>query len=216
MQMFKSSEVKLRRNAGFRNTAAAATEAKSAEPTSAVATRDMPSPFPRKPVKRKPRPYEPHGTVVVKLTSFQEFLVYMIYLRRLPDKKILSQWWFGDASESTMKQMTSLIRTWVCALSKILKAVNWRLRKENHAKLRSKAFSDPEAKNVVEIGDCTSGVFCQGSSMSELLGQQLYSKYYRGHCGKVAVGCSIIGGTTSCGDLQGGKNYNIDTTHTRA
>ena len=72
----------------------------------------------------------------------------------------------------------------------------------NHL-VQSQAFTKAGAEDILDIGDCTN-VDVQGSTMSELIRQQLHSVYYSSTCGKYCVCASKIGGCTLVSPGQGG------------
>ena len=97
--------------------------------------------------------------------------------------------------------MRSLLVTWTGALYEILSAEDWWLKANTLSNVTSKAFeSQPR---VLATADCTN-VNCEGSSLSELIRQLLYSKYYGHCCGKFCVVTSRIGGTLAVSRGMGG------------
>jgi hypothetical protein len=180
---------RLERHAAFRAAAAGELPADYAE---------------RKPAKRR-RLYTAHCVDKVQLSSFQEFLMFMIYLARGLDKDVLSEKFFACTDKEAVRSTNSILRTWACGLYEILHAERWWLTRERAAAVRvhSSAFSDPDAVNIKALSDC-SNVNCQGSQTNELLRQQLYSPYYGSPCLKFCVACSTIGGTMACSLGHGG------------
>jgi hypothetical protein len=159
--------------------------------------------FTLRPTQRCSRPYTPHKHDDIQLNCFQEFLIYMIFLRRGLDKDILAQKFFGQKSPEAMRQINCLLRTWAAAMYEVLRAEDWWLKPEHKDRVKSKAFAHELAKLILCLSDCTN-VNCESSKTSELIRQQLYSLYYKTCCGKYNVSCSIIGGTVSCAPGMGG------------
>jgi hypothetical protein len=141
---------------------------------------------------------------MVKLTTFQEFIIFCIYLRRGEDKDILCERFLGSKTEPNMRTINSVLRTWVAAVYTILHAESWWVKPEDNHRTASKAFScDPEHQ-MLAISDCTNKN-CQTSRESGgILNSQLFSLYYKSPCGKYCVTCSKIGGTMNCSPGAGG------------
>jgi hypothetical protein len=149
--------------------------------------------------------YEPHGTGHVKLNLLQEFLMYMIYLRRGLDYDILAEKFFGSTSTAAKDRTASVIRTFAAALHEILRAEDWWLMPEEARRVQSHAFENEVGMNSLIISDCTNGMNCEGGpKKNELIRQHLWSTYYHACCGKVCVAMSRIGGCVAVGDAQGG------------
>lgn len=127
--------------------------------------------------KRKTRDYKPHRHKNVRLNLFQEFIVYLIYIRRAFDTDILAKKFLGSTSKASVKCVRSVLCTWIAAIDKILGAEEWWVKPEHRNRTVSKAFRD--CPQVLCIGDCTC-VFCGSGRTSELINQQLHSAYY-GH-----------------------------------
>ena len=124
-----------------------------------------------------------------------------MYLRRGLDKDIIAQKWLRERSHRALACIRSVLRTYAVALGQILRAESWWLKAEHRARVNSKAFES--APRALCVGDCFS-VETESSNVSEIVGQQLYSAYYKKPCGKFIVTCSPIGGTTCVGPGLGG------------
>ena len=151
--------------------------------------------------KRKTRDYKPHRHKNVRLNLFQEFIVYLIYIRRAFDTDILAKKFLGSTSKASVKCVRSVLCTWIAAIDKILGAEEWWVKPEHRNRTVSKAFRD--CPQVLCIGDCTC-VFCGSGRTSELINQQLHSAYYGHTCAKYCVVCSPIGGTVCISPGVGG------------
>ena len=164
-----------------------------------------PGVFQCKPTVRKSRPYKPHcfTPAEIQLSVFQEFIIYMVFLRRGLDKDILAKLFLGATTKPALRVIKSVLRTWVAGLDGILKAEEWWLKPEHKDRAKSRAFSGEFGEEVLAVADCTN-VNCEGSTLSELINQQLYSTYYKHTCGKYAVACSRVGGCIACAPGQGG------------
>ena len=169
----------------------------------AAAKGDDPKPVPRKATSRTSYAYKPHTHNGVSLSVFQEFLVYMIFLRRGLEKSLLADKFFGSSSKPSLKCINSIIRTYASAVYEILSVEKWWLSPGDIDRAKSKAFADEFAQQILTIADCTN-FNCEGSDMLELIRQQLYSIYYSHECGKYCVGVSKIGGCTVVSPGQGG------------
>ena len=178
---------KLDRNSGFRD-----------EASGNIAT--LPE---RKETVRASYRYKPHGSGGIKLTLLQEFFLYMMFLRRGMDKCELSSKFFSNTSDEAMKQVNSVLRTWASAVYEIVRVEDWWLAPGMNHLVQSQAFTKAGAEDILDIGDCTN-VDVQGSTMSELIRQQLHSIYYSSTCGKYCVCASKIGGCTLVSPGQGG------------
>ena len=117
----------------------------------------------------------------------------MVFLRRGLDKDILAKLFLGATTKPALRVIKSVLRTWVAGLDGILKAEEWWLKPEHKDRAKSRAFSGEFGEEVLAVADCTN-VNCEGSTLSELINQQLYSTYYKHTCGKYAVACSRVGG----------------------
>jgi hypothetical protein len=155
----------------------------------------------RKTYSRKSRPYTPHSNESVQLNEFQEFVIYLIWIRRGIDKDILAYKFLGVKTLASMRCIRSVICTWVAAMYEILTTENWWLKPEDRSRASSKAFAS--APQALAVSDCTA-VMCASSQVSEMVSRQLHSKYYGGTCGKYNITCSPIGGTTCVSPGFGG------------
>lgn len=151
--------------------------------------------------QRKSQPYRPHASGGVQLSIFQEFIIYMMFLRRGFACDYLALKFFGSNGAPALRQMRSVLVTWSCAVHGILRDSDWWVYPKDMHKLSSKAFA--LAREVLAVADCTN-VNCQGSDVSELIRQQLFSSYYKHCCGKYCVACSVIGGCVACSTGMGG------------
>ena len=156
--------------------------------------------FRRKETNHRKR-YKPHGVDGVKLTLFQEFCIYMMYLKLGLRTDVLADRWLGNANARTMERIEGVLKTWCAAVYKILKAQTLWLKPEFRDRVKSVAFSN--SPNVLCIADCTK-VLTESSQQDELIRQQLYSLYYGHTCAKYCVVCSPIGGTLACSYGMGG------------
>jgi hypothetical protein len=160
-----------------------------------------------KETKRTPRAYKPHSHAGVCMSVFQEFLLVMGWIRRGTCKLELALKWLGSMDDDATETVRCIIRTWVCALYEIVSKEKWWLLPKDNHRASSSAFADQE--DELSIADCTD-VKYNNSNISELIGQQLYSPYYKSTCGKYAVACSRIGGATFVSPGMGGPASDHD------
>ena len=135
--------------------------------------------FQRKPTKRLSNAYKPHSSVGVQLTVFQEFLIWGAHLRQGVSKEVLAERFFGISDKNTTRRMTSVLRTWIKGMGTVLRAAAWWVHAGQTKAPRPEAFACEEAVDVTVVADCTNGMQCQGSELSELIEQQLFSPYYK-------------------------------------
>jgi hypothetical protein len=157
----------------------------------------------KKETQRKSAPYKTHQYKGVRLSFFQEFLLWAEFLRQGTRKKVLAHKWFGESDPGASRVVNCILRTWICALYSVLSAEDWWVYPEHIDRTQSKAFAHDFAKLLLALSDCTN-INCQGSRMSELIAQQLFSLYYKHTCGKYNVTCSRIGGCVAVSPGMGG------------
>jgi hypothetical protein len=152
---------------------------------------------------RAHRAYQAHFVKdegVLQLNIWQEFIIYMIWLRRGLDNDILCDKFLGKKTNASMRCVREVLRTWAGVVHSVLNAEEWWLKAEKGLCLHSKAFD--RAPNTLVVSDCSN--VNVGGTCDEMIRQQLYSSYYKHTCGKYCVSCSRIGGCVSCGPGQGG------------
>ena len=84
---------------------------------------------------------EMHKHDDIQLNCFQEFLIYILFLRRRLEKDILAQKFFGHKSPQAMRQIICLLRTWAAAMYEVLRVEDWWLKPEHKDRVKSKAFA---------------------------------------------------------------------------
>ena len=156
----------------------------------------------RKPKKSRHR-YKPSACGNIQLNYFQEFVIYMQFIRQGMDKGQLAMKWFGRKGRNEMARIRSIICTWAAFLFEVLKAEDWWLYPASLNFLKSKTFDCDEGEDVLSVADCTN-MNCENSEVSELIRQQLYSMYYKHTCGKFCVAMSRVGGCVAVSPGMGG------------